>query len=326
MRICFSLVSLLLLLILSNCSMNGLGNKYDEYEELHKHEGNEKHEVSTILAKDYELVHVTLNKDKKQIIIGGKTNPIKEEEKESKRLKLSINGKILAEGITNAGVLEDGTLKGYDFYSNWIINGDTTKHRYVKPFSDKDYEPEKWLLKFKEWYDRATASYYFNGTYYLKINDKWNAVDKNFNVENFNFDKHFPDKYAEVRMIELEDRSPSYVIPPEERDSSLIKQIDYESVFEKEVESAGGWSSSTYSAGWWYFQIYMPGGDTLKVKRFSSYRGPEMKLYKIPERHGGREDVLFIVLEPKDAHPEQVGGMYVIRPRALGKKDSTRRK
>ena len=100
----------------------------------------------------------------------------------------------------------------------------------------------------------------------------------------------------------------------------------YESVFDKEVESAGGWSSSTYSAGWWYMQIYMPGGDTLRVKRFSSYRGPDMKLYKIPEQHGGREDVLFIVLEPKDAHPEQVGGMYVIRPRALGKKDSTRRK
>lgn len=61
----------------------------------------------------------------------------------------------------------------------------------------------------------------------------------------------------------------------------------------------------------------MPGGDTLRIKRYSDIRNPHMKLYNVPQQYGGRKDVLFIVLEPKDAHFEQVGGMYVVRPRKL---------
>lgn len=320
MRTFFYGLSLSVTLILANCSMNGLHSKYENYKELHENAGSENYEVNSVFSEEYTIEEVLLDKKKSQLIIYGETNPIKEEGRKFNSLKVSSTGDIIEDGPSHK-ILKDGTLKGYNFYINWIINGDTTKHRYVTPFADNNYDPREWLLEFKHWYDEAAASYYFNGTYYLKIDSKWNAIDKNFEVENFNFDKHFPNKYSEIRMVEFEDRSPSYVIPPEERDSSLIKQMDYESVFEKEVESAGGWTSSTYSAGWWYMHIYMPGGDTLRIKRFSSYRSPDMKLYKISEQYGGRNDVLFIVLRPKDAHPEQVGGMYVVRPRELGNKN-----
>ena len=293
--------------------------KYNDYKELHEHEGNEKYEIFTILSKDYEIVHMTLNKDKKQIIIGGKTNPIKEEERETKRLKLSVNGRILAEGITNAGVLKDGTLKGYDFYSNWIINGDTTKHRYLKPFADKNYDPKEWLYAFKDEYDRASASYYFNGTYYLKIDNQWNAIKKNFDVENFNFDKHFPDKYADVRMIELEDRTPDFSRGPTQRDTSLWTYHGYE---EADSESGVGLNPINFSAGWHYLQLKMPGAEPLKIARYGSM-GVNMHTYIIPDSLGGREDVVYIVQEPSDLYPgREHGGMYVVRPRELGEESS----
>ena len=61
-------------------------------------------------------------------------------------------------------------MQGFDFYSNWIISGDTTKHKYIDPFTmdeiNDTYEfeaiekdPEKWLAKFNELY--ITADYIY---------------------------------------------------------------------------------------------------------------------------------------------------------------------
>ncbi|SHG57279.1 hypothetical protein SAMN05443144_13515 [Fodinibius roseus] len=288
--------------------------EYHNYEELHTHPGSDNYEILTVLPTEYEIVQASLNKEEGQLIVGGKTNPIKEKERETKRLKISVIGTIMDEGITNAGTLRDGTLKGFDFYSNWIINGDTTKYRYLKPFSDKSYEPKEWLNTFKGKYDEASSSYYFNGRFYLKINEQWNEIDKNFDIENFNFDKHFPDKYDTVRMIELEDHTPDFSRKAFQRDTSLWTYHGYE---EADREEGGGLDPITFSAGWHYLQLKMPAGEPLKIKRYGSM-GVNLHTYIIPDSLGGREDVIFIVQEPSSLYPDrEYGGMYVVRPREL---------
>ena len=287
--------------------------KYHDYEELHKHEGTTKYEVEKIFSEEYAVEEVLLDKKKSQLVVYGETNPIKEEERKWNSLKISVTGKIIEDGPSHK-ILKDGTLKGYDFYSNWIINGDTTKHEYLHPFSNKDYDPKEWLHAFKEEYDRALASYYFNGTYYLKIDSKWNAIDKNFEVENFNFDKHFPDKYANVRMIELDDRTPDFSRSEAQRDTTLWTYHGYE---EADSEEGVGLNPINFSAGWHYLQLKMPGAEPLKIKRYGSM-GVNMHTYVIPDSLGGREDVVFIVQEPSDLYPDrEYGGMYVVRPRKV---------
>ena len=59
----------------------------------------------------------------------------------------------------------------------------------------------------------------------------------------------------------------------------------------------------------------MPNGETIKIKRYASFRRPDLDFYKIPAIYGGRDDVLFIVQEPNPIHLEQTAGMYVIRPK-----------
>ncbi|MCV6628224.1 MAG: hypothetical protein OIF50_00025, partial [Flavobacteriaceae bacterium] len=70
------------------------------------------------------------------------------------------------------------------------------------------------------------------------------------------------------------------------------------------------------SAGYYFFNLHMPGGDTIKIKRFGSM-GWNMKLYQIPPQYGGRNDVVFLVQTPElDLFPnKEWGGMYVVRPR-----------
>jgi len=126
-------------------------------------------------------------------------------------------------------------------------------------------------------------------------------------------EEQYPAKEDEdIRMVALKDMSPTYFVPPNERETNLIKEIDYESTFYEEKK---GLDSFKYSAGWWYLEVYMPLGDTLRIKRYASFKNPALELYKIPNAYGGRQDVLFIVQTPKNAHIEQVAGMYAIRPR-----------
>ena len=296
------------------------------FQETHKHKGSKNYEILEIFDNKFEVKKIELDTHSEQAVVYGKTNPADKDKFTSNRLKTSILGDITDKGITNAEIQKDGSMHGFDFYSNWIIDGDTIKHKYIDPFSNKEindpYEfeskeknPEKWLAKFKEVYDKASYVYESSWNYFLKIDKKWYFIKYNLDVVNDDFvNKHPPKQEQEPRIHELENLAPLwYHKSSKERDTSLIKMIDYESTFY--TEENFGLVKRGYSAGWWYLEVYMPLGDTLRIKRYSDFEDPDLKLYKIPAAYGGRKDVLFIVQKPNKTHIEQVGGMYAIRPR-----------
>jgi|GEM_PF-5307694 len=153
--------------------------------------------------------------------------------------------------------------------------------------------------------------------YYFKIDSKWYFLEtyKMGKANNINLKKLYPAKEdQDIRMVELKNLAPVfYYGKPEKLDTQLIKKIDYESTYFKEVDK--GLNQYNFSAGWWYLEIYTPLGETIKIKRYSNFEDPELMLYKIPDAYGGRQNVLFIVQNPEELFMSQVGGMYAIRPR-----------
>jgi len=301
-----------------------------EFQELDKHKGTENYEVVEIIPKKNEASYFLIDKFNKNVFVNSFFEPLSKEREEIKynRLLLDIFGSIKSVGTTEY-LLKDGTMWDSSYYVNWVINGDTTKHKYIDPSTNKEIEdpyeydfkinqkdPEKWLEKFKELYTKAQYVYIYISFYYFKIDDIWYLINTDWMGDKvgLNIEKHYPAKEdQDVRMVALKDLSPNYSVPPEERDISLIKEVAYkQTFFEKEN---WGLIKSNYSAGWWYLEIYMPKGDVIKIKRYASYRRPDIELYKIPKENGGRDDVLFIVQEPNSMHMEQQAGMYVIRPR-----------
>lgn len=313
-----------LLLVLTSCTMKLDRSKF---QELHKNEGSENYEIIELFDNKFETTEPMLDSIGDEIVVYGKTNPLLEKDFLSRRIKISLLGNIVGKGITNASLKEDGSLHGSDFYSNWIITGDTVKYRYLDPFSNKEidhpYEfnakeknPEKWMKKFKEIYAKAHYVYIdVNAViYYFKIENKWYLMEAELEGLPENLEKQYPPKKnQDTRMLELKDLSPDFSVPPEERNIHLVKEVGYESTYEEEVDK--GVFSYGFSAGWWYLEINMPFGDPIRIKRYSDFKSPNLQLYKIPAAYGGRNDVLFIVQKPEELFPEQVGGMYVIRPR-----------
>jgi len=324
-----SILILGVFLTLTNCNMISQDKiNLNEFQELHKHNG----------SKNYEVVELFDNKmviNEKILVDKKNGNLFSQASQEDKLNKQEI---LKTKRITNLGdeldslndyyrILNDGTQYYSWYYSNWIINSDTTKHKYIDPFSNKkiddpyeftakEKDPEKWLEKFKELYNKAQYVYE-DSFYYFKIDEKWYLMDP-YSKEIKNLSKNIKQQYPpkedqDIRMVELQGLSPVfYFDPPEKLDTQLIKKIDYESTYYKEKK---GLDSFQYSAGWWYLEIYMPLGDTLRIKRYSYFEDPELRLYKIPDAYDGRQDVLFIVQKPKNAHIEQVAGMYAIRPK-----------
>ena len=301
--------------------------EFKQFQELHKYTSSENYEVTTIFNMDFEIPELFLDTITNNLNIYGKTNPRIKEDAVHHRRKVDLLGNILDEGPVYS-ILKDGTLWYIDEYNNWAINGDTTKYKYIDPFSNKEidnpYEfkakkkdPEKWLLKFKELYDKAQYVYIDMSNYYFKINEKWYFVSayKMGEANNIQIKQQYPPKEVQdVRMLELPDMAPEfYRIGHPRRDTSLIKMVGYESTYFEKVDQ--GLNQYGFSAGWWYLEIPMPLGDTLRIKRYSNYEDPELLIYKVPSEYGGREDVLFIVQKPEELFPEQVGGMYAIRPR-----------
>ena len=142
----------------------------------------------------------------------------------------------------------------------------------------------------------------------------WYLLEANRTHVNLDFKKQYPPKEdQDVRMVELPDLAPGFSVAPEKRDTSLLKEMGYKSMFFEKIRK--GMDRYNYSAGYWYLELYMPLGDTVKIRRYSDARNPRLSLYKIPAAQGGRNDVVFVVLEPNEVHPEQAGGMYVVRPR-----------
>lgn len=318
----------ILTISLISCQMKSQKISHTEFKELHKHKGSENYEVVELIDKKINVgQHILVDKVKQNLIVSGYKKDILNETKMTFLKRISILGNELEKYNHSYRRLNDGTLWRNSFYVNWVINGDTKKYKYLDPFTQKEIEdpyeftakekdPEKWFKKFKELY--ANAQYvYEDGFYYFKIEDKWYLMDiyqKNLKGLPKDIEKHYPAKEdQDVRIVELQDMSPvHYYAPPKELDTSLIKKIDYESTYYEEKK---GLDSFKYSAGWWYLEIYMPLGDTIKIKRYSYFQDPELRLYKIPGAYDGRYDVLFIVQKPNPVHMEQVAGMYVIRPK-----------
>ncbi|MDO6811216.1 hypothetical protein Q4603_21545 [Zobellia galactanivorans] len=298
---------------------------FSKYYELHAHKGSENYEIAPIFNKDYEIPELFLDTVANNLNVYGKTNPLQKENSEHHRRKIDFLGNILDEGPIYT-VLNDGTLWYTNEYNNWIINGDTSKHKYLDPFSNKEIEdpfefkaketdPEKWLEKFKELYSHAQYVYVYLGMYYLKLDHKWYWMEANLEGLPSDLEQQYPPKEdQDVRMVELENLAPVWYHKGfKDRDTSLIKMVDYESTYFEKVDQ--GLNQYGFSAGWWYLEIPMPLGDTIRIKRYSNYEDPELLIYKVPGEYGGREDVLFIVQKPEELFPGQVGGMYAIRPR-----------
>lgn len=298
---------------LISCSMI----EYRNYKEFHEHEGNGKYEVTTILPKEYKIGDIELDKVKAELVMYAKKNPVKKEERESKRLKLSLIGKVIDEGITDAAPLKDGTLKGFDFYSNWIINGDTTRYRFKDPLTNEQKKNfDNWVVKFKELYNNASYVHIDISDYFLKVDNKWYIISDTLEERPFNFRKLFPPKEdQDIRMIELKDHTPDFSRKAFQRDTSLWTYHGYE---EADREEGIGLNPINFSAGWHYLQLKMPDSEPLKIKRYGSM-GANLHTYIIPKEYGGREDVVFIVQEPSSLYPNREhGGMYVVRPREMG--------
>ncbi len=124
-------------------------------------------------------------------------------------------------------------------------------------------------------------------------------------------EKIYPEKEnQDVRLMELRDLRSGKM----EKDTTLVNLVAYE---ETDSEDGGFFNPISYSAGNYYIELYMPLGDTIKIKRHGSM-GTNMQFYKMPVTHGGRNDVVFIVQEPNEMYPnKEFGGMYVVRPRSI---------
>lgn len=212
----------------------------------------------------------------------------------------------------------------YSQYNHWIVNGDKTPKLFINPITEEDREDlSKWLAKFEELYNSATDVYISPSFYdfYMKIDGKWNEINRDIKgLPPLDLEEQYPpEKYDKVRMVQLRDLCPpDFFESRDKRDTSFVDIVGYE---ETDSEKGSGLNPPiSYSAGNYYLNLYMPLGDTIKIKRHGSM-GVNMQFYKIPVTQGGRNDVVFIVQEPNEMYPDtELGGMYVVRPRSLEQK------
>jgi len=289
--------------------MCNLRKDYNSHQELHKHDGTKNYEVSSIFKKEFEILELYLDTVSKQLNIAGRTNPIYTDEIEGGRKKISALGEVLDNG-PGYHALKDGTLEYYDSYFNWIINGDKSEYGFKNPLNENEQkDSEIWLEKFLKLYNQATYIYESAWNYRFKVSDIWYKMDYNQDIVNDEFvKKHPPIENKDVRLLELRDLRSGKM----DKDTTLVNIIGYQ---ETDSEDGGWFNPISYSAGNYFIELYMPLGDTIKIKRHGSM-GINMQFYKMPVTQGGRNDVVFIVQEPNEMYPDkEFGGMYVVRPR-----------
>jgi len=315
---------ILLIITLSSCTMI----KYRDFEELYKNKGTENYEVIEIIPKQNQASYFQLDTVTKKIFVNSFFEPRskRSEDMEYDRLRIDILGNIKDKGATDY-ILKDGTMWDSNYYLNWVISGDTSKHNYIDPFSNKEidnvYEfeakekdPEKWLGKFKELYTKAQYVYE-DSFYYFKIDDKWYLMDiyqKNLKGLPEYIGKHYLAKEdLNVRMVTLPDITPDFYGKTNLEDEIFMRSVGYK---EEDHESGRGLNPIDGTAGYHYIELYMPFGDVIKIKRFGTM-GENIETYKIPPQYGGRNDVVFIEQEANlEMYPgREYGGMYAIRPR-----------
>ncbi|WP_289064286.1 hypothetical protein [uncultured Zobellia sp.] len=298
------------------------------YQQLHQNKGSENYEVAVIVPEQNEAGYMHFDTTGHRIIVDSYYDSTTERNRVFKSLKVNNNGKIIDNYEINT-IIIDGTMMGFDYYSNWIINSDKTKHKFIDPISNEviqnpyDYEWkekdfEKWFEIFKKLYETADYVYIHSSFYFFKIDDKWYLLDDTLDDSPDNFRVQYPPRQNQnVRMVELRDLCPDFFKSRDKRDTSFVDIVGYE---ETDSEKGSGINPISYSAGNYYLNLYMPLGDTIKIKRHGSM-GINMQFYKIPVTQGGRNDVVFIVQEPNEMYPDrELGGMYVVRPRNLDQK------
>lgn len=301
------LLAISILLINTMCETQ---KDYSSYQELDKHTGSENYEVATIFPKEYEVWQILADTVANEIYAAGATNPVDKKEGVGDRRKISTLGLILDKG-PGYEILKDGTIIFYEYY-NWIFNGDKNEHTFVNPLNEKNQsDSKKWLDKFLELYNKASYIYESAWNYHFKIDGQWYKIDYNLDVVNEDFVKQYPPKEnQDVRLMELRDLRSGKM----EKDTTLVNLVGYE---ETDSEDGGWFNPISFSAGNYFMELYMPLGDTIRIKRHGSM-GINMQFYKMPVTHGGRNDVVFIVQEPNEMYPnKEFGGMYVVRPRNL---------
>ncbi len=299
--------------------------KNKTYYELHKHEGTKNYEVVTLIPKQNEASYMQFDTVQNHIIVDSYYNSAIEENENYEALKINYLGKIIDKYEIH-GILKDGTMKGINDYSNWIIDGDKTKHHFIDPFTDRPIDDiynyewpeknyEKWFEVFKTLYDKASYVHVYISFYFLKVDGTWYLFDETLEESPDNFRKEYPAKEnQDVRIGKLRDLCPDFSVNEYNRDTSFMNVVDYE---ETDSEDGGWFNPISYSAGYYFIELYMPMGDTVKIKRHGSM-GVNLEVYKIPVTHGGRNDVVFLVQKPGKLYPEkEFGGMYVVRPRNL---------
>ena len=288
-----------------------------DFQELHNHKGTENYEIVTIFEKEHEIWEIYMDTISNILLVGGVTNPINKKETKGGRKKVSILGDVINQ-FKGYKILKDGTLKYYSNYYNWVINGDKSEHTFLNALTPIELRnSKKWLEKFKELYGSSSCIFEQSWDYYFKSGNNWYILEYNKDIVNEDFIKRYPAKMEDVRFMEFVDLYPgpyTSSTKKKDRDRSLIAFKGYE---QTDSEKSPGINPISFSAGNYYLELYMPLGDTIKIKRHGSM-GVNMQLYKIPVTQGGRNDVIFIVQEPNELYPDREhGGMYAVRPRNL---------
>lgn len=308
----------ILIVFLSNCKME---TKTDinkaEYLSLSDINSVGNYEIIKLVAEQNSAKYIQFDKNDKTIVLYSYFISENKNMNTCETLKINVNGEKTIINDAADDILMDGTMWNWTYYRNWLIDQDSTKHQYLDPLTEEEKrKPKKWLVKFEELYKKASFIHEDVGVYYFKVDNVWYLIETNEMAKSLDIlmSKQYPPKEGEIRMIELKDLCPSFSLPPEKRDSSLLVERKYVSEQFQKSERGSGFN---FSAGWWYLDLHMPGGDTIKIKRYASFKNPELEIYRIPEEYGGRKDVLFIIQKTDDMLKQQVGGMYVIRPKNL---------
>jgi len=160
-------------LTLSSCTMNPQNKiNHNDFQELHKHQGSENYEVIEIFDEKFEIRgDILVDKQNQNIIeYGYKEQKLERSIYQTKRI--TSLGKEIDVIDNSYKTLKDGTIILGGEYLTWAINGDTTRQKFVDPFTNEEIEDTyeftakekdhgKWLEKFEELYTKAQYIYIY---------------------------------------------------------------------------------------------------------------------------------------------------------------------
>ncbi|MDO6675648.1 hypothetical protein Q4517_08795 [Tenacibaculum sp. 1_MG-2023] len=290
--------------------------EYTEYQDLHKHQGTENYDVITLFNENSIIKEKLVERKQQFLSIINRDQKLKK----SNRMKIGFFGNLKGEGYTGE-TLKDGTMWSISEYNNWLLNGDNKRFKYIDPFSDREIENpyefenkekdfKKWLVKFKEYYNKANYVYIWMSYYYFKVEGKWYMMKDDLEKSPIDFREQYPSKIApeEVRMVKI----------PEVFDNLLEnKTLQLAEYVEMDKQKSSGLNPISFSSGYYMFELHLPQGDILKFRRYSAMGfNADMNIYQIPKELGGSDEVFFIEQLPRQTYPDKsFAGFYAIRPK-----------